>query len=62
MVVHNSKYVPLGDHLHAASPAEVRLAEEMLATIRVGRRHRAGRPRHKPVWGIADKAYDCDAL
>jgi len=62
MVADNGQAVPLRDHLHAASPPEVRLAEETLATIRVGRRHRAGRPRHKPVRVIADKAYDCDAL
>ena len=48
--------------LHSASPAEVRLAEETLATIRVGRRHRGGRPRQKPARVIADKGYDGDAL
>src|SRR6266404_3900454 len=61
-VVVDGRSVPLGDHLHSASPAEVRLAETTLATIRVGRRHRAGRPRQKPVRVIADKAYDSDAL
>src|SRR5437879_3135377 len=58
MVVVDGAGVPLGDHLHSASPAEVRLAETTLAAIRVGRRHRAGRPRQKPVRVIADKAYD----
>jgi transposase len=53
---------PLGDHLHSASPAEVRLAETTLAAIRVGRGHRAGRPRQKPVRGIADQACDSDPL
>ncbi len=62
MVVVDGQGVPLGDHLHSASPAEVRLAETTLATIRVGRRHRAGRPRQKPVRVIADKAYDSDPL
>ena len=62
MVVVDGRGVPLGDYLHSASPAEVRLAETTLATIRVGRRHRAGRPRQKPVRVIADKAYDRDAL
>ncbi len=62
MVVVDGKGVPLGDHLHSASPAEVRLAETTLASIRVGWRHRAGRPRQKPVRVIADKAYDSDAL
>src|SRR5260370_13926590 len=62
MVVVDGKGVPLGDHLHSASPAEVRLAETTLASIRVGRRHRAGRPRQKPVRVITDKAYDSDPL
>ena len=62
MVVVDGRGLPLGDYLHSASPAEVRLAETTLATIRVGRSHRAGRPRQKPVRVIADKAYDSDAL
>jgi transposase len=62
MVVVDGRGVPLGEYLHSASPAEVRLAETTLATIRVGRRHRAGRPRQKPVRVIADKAYDSDPL
>ncbi len=62
MVVVDGAGVPLGDHLHSASPAEVRLAETTLAAIRVGRRHRAGRPRQKPVRVITDKAYDSDPL
>ena len=32
------------------------------ASIRVGWRHRAARPRQKPVRVIADKAYDSDPL
>ncbi len=62
MVVVDGRGVPLGDYLHSASPAEVRLAETTLATIRVAWRHRAGRPRQKPVRVIADKAYDSDPL
>jgi transposase len=62
MVVVDGAGVPLGDHLHSASPAEVRLAETTLAAIRVGRRHPAGRPRQQPVRVIADKAYDSDPL
>ena len=62
MVVVDGKGVPLGDQLHSASPAEARLAETTLASIRVGRRHRAGRPRQKPVRVITDKAYDSDPL
>src|SRR5204863_6131028 len=62
MVVVDSRGVPLGNSLHSASPSEIRLAEQTLASMRVGRRHRAGRPRQKPVRVIADKGYDCDAL
>jgi transposase len=62
MVVVDGQGLPLGDHLHSASPAEVTLAETTLATIRVGRSHRAGCPRRKPVRVIADKAYDSDPL
>jgi len=49
-------------HHYSASPAEVRLAEETLAAIRVGRRHCGGRPRQKPARVIADKGYDSDPL
>ncbi len=62
MVVVDGTGLPLGDHLHAASPAEVRLAETTLAAIRVARRHHPGRPRQKPERVIADKAYDSDPL
>jgi transposase len=62
MVVVDGRGLPLGEFLHSASPAEVRLAETTLATIRVGRRHHPGRPRQKPVRVIADKAYDSDPL
>src|SRR5580658_9375940 len=54
--------LPLGNHLQSASPAEVKLVEATLATIRVGRRHRAGRPRQKPLRLIADRGYDSDPL
>jgi transposase len=62
MVVVDGRGLPLGNYLHSASPAEVTLAETTLAAIRVGRSHRAGRPRQKPVRVIADKAYDSDPL
>jgi transposase len=62
MVVVDDRGLPLGNYLHSASPAEVKLAEATLATIRVGRRHHAGRPRQKPVRVIADKAYESDPL
>ena len=62
MVVVDGRGVPLGNSLHSASPSEIRLAEQTLAAIRVGRRHRAGRPRQKPLRLIADKGYDCYAM
>jgi transposase len=62
MVVVDGRGLPLGNYLHSASPAEVKLAETTLAAIRVGRSHHAGRPRQKPVRVIADKAYDSDPL
>ena len=62
MVVVDGRGVPLGIRLYSASPSEGRLAEETLAMIRVGRRHRGGRPRQKPARVIADKGYDSDAL
>jgi len=62
MVVVDGRGLPLGNYLHSASPAEVKLAETTLATIQIGRSHQAGRPRQKPLRVIADKAYDSDPL
>ncbi len=62
MVVVDGRGLPLGNYLHSASPAEVKLAETTLAAIRVRRCHQAGRPRQKPLRVIADKAYDSDPL
>ena len=62
MVVVDGKGIPLGDHLHSASPSEVKLVAATLAAIRVGRRHRAGRPRQKPIRLIVDRGYDSDPL
>jgi len=62
MVVVDGRGLPLGNYLHSASPAEVKLAETTLATIRVGRNHHSGRPRQKAMRVIADKAYDSDPL
>jgi transposase len=61
MVVVDGQGVPLGIHLAAASPAEVKLLEPTLATIAVPRAG-PGRPRQKPQRLIADKAYDSDPL
>src|SRR6267142_3098135 len=49
MVVVDGRGLPLGNYLHSASPAEVKLAETTLATIRVRRSHHSGRPRQKPM-------------
>jgi transposase len=62
MVVVDGAGIPLGDHLHAASPSEIKLVEATLAAIRIGRRNRAGRPRQKPERLIADRGYDSDPL
>ena len=62
MVVVDGEGIPLGKQLYSASPHEARLAEETLASIRVTRRHRGGRPREKARRVIADRAYDSDPL
>jgi transposase len=61
MVVVDGQGIPLGGTITSASPAEVRLAEETLETIRVPRQGR-GRPKSRPKRLIADKAYDSDKL
>ena len=40
----------------------MKLVEATLETIRVGRRHRGGRPRQKPLRLIADRGYDSAPL
>jgi transposase len=62
MVVVDGEGVPLGKQLYSASPNEVRLAEETLASVHVTRRQRGGRPRQKTQRVIADRAYDSDPL
>lgn len=61
MVVADGKGVPLGIATAPASPAEVTLVHETLATISV-RRRGPGRPRTRPQRLIGDKAYDSDPL
>ena len=61
MVLVDGQGTPLGVHLDSASPAEVKLAEVTLETVRVGRLG-PGRPRTRPERLIADKAYDSDPL
>src|SRR3984893_7681563 len=60
MVVIDGQGIHLGKQLYSATPNEVRLAEETLAAIHVTRRDRGGRPRQKPLRGIADRAYGSD--
>jgi len=62
MVVVDGQGIPVGHLLHTASTNEVRLAEATLATVRVARSHRAGRPRQKPPRVIAEKGHDSDPL
>jgi len=61
MVVVDGQGIPLGGTIISASPAEVRLAEETLKTVKVPRPGR-GRPKSRPKRLIADKAYDSDKL
>jgi transposase len=61
MVVVDGQGIPLGGTIASASPAEVKLAERTLATVKVPRRGR-GRPRSRPKRLIGDKAYDSDKL
>jgi transposase len=61
MVVVDGQGIPLGGTIASASPAEVKLAEEALETIRVPRPGR-GRPRSRPQRLVGDKAYDSDRL
>ena len=61
MVVVDGKGVPLGGTITSASPAEVRLAEDTLAQVKVPRSG-PGRPKQRPRYLIADKGYDSDPL
>jgi transposase len=61
MVVVDGEGVPLGTSIHSASPAEVKLVEQTLTTIKVPRAG-SGRPKERPARLIGDKAYDSDPL
>ena len=61
MVLVDGAGLPLGALLSSASPAEVKLAEQTLAEVKVPRRA-VGRPKSKPARVVADKAYDSNAL
>jgi transposase len=58
MVVADGAGIPLGSRLFSASPAEIILAPETLAAVKVPRPG-AGRPRTRPQRLIVDRAYDC---
>ena len=62
MVVVDGEGVPLGKQLYSASPNEVRLAEETLASVRVSGPHHDGRPHQRVRRVIADRAFDSDPL
>lgn len=57
MVLADGQGLPLGVSLHSASPGEIQLAPETLASVKVGRRG-PGRPRQYPDRIIADRGYD----
>ena len=61
MVVVDGQGIPIGSTLASASPAEVKLAEQTLETVKVPRKGR-GRPKKRPARLIGDKAYDSDPL
>jgi transposase len=59
MVVENQG-LPMGGLVASAQPAEVKLAEATLATVKVPRTK--GRPRTRPKEVVADKGYDSGPL
>lgn len=62
MVLVDGRGTPLGAHLDSASPSEITLLEATLATVRVRRAHRPGRPRWRPQRLILDRGYDSNPL
>ncbi len=56
MAIVDGNGIPIGLHLDAAAPHELRFAEQTLATIRVPQLR--GRPRTRPKELVADKGYD----
>lgn len=62
MVLVDGAGTPLGVHLDSASPAEVKLLETTLDTVRVRRAHCPGRPRTNPDRLILDRAYCSNGL
>lgn len=60
MLVVDGHGLPLGFHLASVQQAEVRLAEQTLASIRVPRLR--GRPKQRPAKLVADRGYDSAAF
>ncbi len=60
MLVGDGNGLPIGFHLDSAQKAEVKLAEQTLATVRV--QGKAGRPRTRPALLVADRGYDSGAF
>ena len=60
MLVADGNGLPIGFHLESASPAEVKLAEQTLQTVRV--RSREGQIKTRPRQLVADRAYDSHAF
>jgi transposase len=58
MVLADGKGTPLGILVEAASPAEVKLLERTLDSVRMKRRRGNRRRPHKPERLIADRGYD----
>lgn len=58
MVLADGKGTPLGICVEAASPAEVKLLERTLDSVKVKRRRGKRRRPHKPERLIADRGYD----
>jgi len=60
MLVTDGQGIPIGGMVASARPAEIRLAEATLRTVRVPRRR--GRPLTRPRTLVADKGYDSDGF
>ncbi len=60
MLVADGNGLPIGFHLESASPAEVKLAEGTLQTVRV--RSRNAQHKTRPRLLLADRAYESHAF
>ena len=56
MLITDGNGLPVGFHLESASPAEVRLADQTLQSVRV--QSRTGQIKTRPRQLVADRAYD----